>query len=243
MQNKKQKPIREKKDKDIKEVRKKEKIRTVPTTKKEIKPLLVTKVKLQKMKLFGRWDNEIEVLDQGLKAYICLKPVYLPKSSGVLQKHRFYKSNMHIVERLALHLLVPGHTGKRHRLSSGKLAGNASKTLSIVEKSFEIIEKKENKNPIEVLVRSIENSALREEITSYQLGSIIARDAVITSPQRRVDRALRNISHGAYKSSFNSKKSIENALAEELLFSYQGSAESFAIKEKERIEREAVGSR
>ncbi len=194
------------------------------------------------VKLFGRWDSNVAVNDQGLKPYINLEPRYLPRSGGV-HRGRFHKSKMHVAERLALHMMVPGHTGKRHRLTSGMLAGGYTNCLKAVEKAFEIIEKKENKNPVEILVRAIENAALREEIISYQLGSIMAREAVITAPQRRVDKALRYFAQGAYRKSFHSKKGIENALAEEILAAYHNSQDSTAIRERDRIEREAAGAR
>lgn len=204
-------------------------------------------------KLFGRWDSNVAVNDVGLIAYINLRPRLLPRSAG-MHRRPFHKSKMHIAERLALHMMVPGHQGKRHRITSGIFAGGFSQILCSIEKAMEIIEKKENArlasegrpanaNPIEVLVRAIENSAVREEVISYQLGSIMARDAVITSPQRRVDKTLRAIAQGTYRKTFNKKKGLENALADELIAASKGSNESHAIKERERIEREAEGSR
>ncbi|MBI2970797.1 MAG: 30S ribosomal protein S7 [Candidatus Aenigmarchaeota archaeon] len=200
------------------------------------------KVELPHLKLFGRWDSNVEVSDHGLKAYVNLKPCLLPRSGGVYRRP-FHKSKMHIAERLALHMMVPGHRGRHHELSSGRFGGGMMQTLGAVEKAMEIIETKEKKNPVEVMVRALENSAAREEITSYQLGSIVARDAVITSPQRRVDKTLRNFAQGTYRRSFGKKKSIAEALAEELISASKGSNDSHAIKEKERLEREAIGTR
>ncbi len=194
------------------------------------------------VKLFGRWDSNIEVMDPSLKGYINLEPRLLPRSAG-MHRGRFHKSKMHIVERLALKMMVSGHTGKKHKLSSGKFGGAYINVLSVLEKALELIEKKENKNPIEVLVRAIENAALREEVISYQLGSIMAREAVITAPQRRVDKTLRLFTQAAYRASFNKKKDVSQALADEILAAYRNSADSFAIKEKDRIEREAMGAR
>lgn len=210
--------------------------------KEAVKETIKEDIKLPEIKLFGKWSCDIPINDLGLKNYITLKPKLLPRSAGAYRK-RFHKSKTHIVERLALHLMVPGHVGKKHRLTSGKLSGGFSKTLNIIEKAFEIMEKKENKNPVEMFIRALENAAAREEITSYQMGSIIARDAVITAPQRRVDKTLRNFANGAYRRSFSSKKNIKQTLAEELLAAYKGSNESAAIKEKERLEGEASGSR
>lgn len=213
-----------------------------PKQRKAQKPAAAREKTKFSVKLFGRWDTAVQVNDPGLAAYINLEPRYLPRSAGVYRA-RFHKSKMHITERLALELMVPGHTGKRHRLTSGKLAGGLMATLGAIEKSMEIIEQREKKNPVEVLVNAIENAALREEIISYQLGSITAREAVITAPQRRIDKTLRYFAQGAYRKSFNKKKKIEEALAEEIISAYKGSNESTAIRERERIEREAEGAR
>jgi len=194
------------------------------------------------IKLFGKWDDAFEISDMSLRNYLNIDPKFLPKSAGRLRKP-FHKSKAHIVERLAQHMLVCGHRGKKHRITSGKFAGNLYNTLTAVEKAFDIIEKKEKKNPIEVFVRALENAALREEIISYQLGSIVARESVITAPQRRIDKALRYFAQGAFRKSFKNKKKLEQALADEILGAYKNSNESFAIGEKERIEREAIGAR
>ena len=197
---------------------------------------------LPPLKLFGRWPSEAEIVDAGLKNYINLEPRYLPRSAGT-QRSTFHKSKMHIVERLALHLLIPGHQGKKHRLTSGKLSGNFHNVMAIVEGALGIIEKKEGKNPLEVFVKAIENSAAREEIISYQLGSIMAREAVITAPQRRIDKALRTMAQGAFRASFNKKTSIEQALANEIMAAAKGGSDSHGVRERERIEREAASAR
>ena len=71
----------------------------------------------------------------------------------------------------------------------------------------------------------------------------MAREGVITAPQRRVDKTLRSISQGAYRASFKKKTSIEQSLANEILAAVRGSNESHAVREKERVEREAASSR
>jgi len=191
-------------------------------------------------KLFGRWEP-VDV-QTSMAGYINLEPKYIPRSAGAL-RGRFHKSRMHIVERLALKLMVSGHTGKKHKITSGKFGGAFINTLSVVENALGIIESREKKNPLEVLVYAIENAALREEVISYQRGSIMAREAVVTSPQRRVDKTLRYLAQSAYRRSFNKNKSLAECLADEILAAYKGSADSFAIKEKERMEREASGAR
>lgn len=194
------------------------------------------------LKLFGRWEaSGIVVNDPGLRPYINLDSRLVPRTAGRLRKP-FHKSKAHIAERLAQHLLVPGHAGRKHKLTSGPMGGALYNSLRQVEHAFEIVEKSENKNPIEVLVRAIENAALREEIISYQVGSIVAREDVIPSPQRRVDKVLRFLAQGAYRKTFGKNYSLAQALADELLAAYYGK-ECYAIREKERIEREAAGAR
>ncbi|MBI5061638.1 MAG: 30S ribosomal protein S7 [Candidatus Aenigmarchaeota archaeon] len=200
------------------------------------------KIKID-VKLFGRWDSNIEVRDPSLKGYLNVDARILPRSAG---RHRkpFHKSKMHIIERLALHLMVPGHTGRKHKITSGTFGGQLYNSLRSVEQTLEIIEKKvADVNPVEVVVRAIENSALTEEIISYQMGSIMAREAVVTSPQRRIDKTLRFFAQGAYRKSFNTKKSISEALADEIIAAYNSSTDSTAVREKQRIEREAAGAR
>jgi small subunit ribosomal protein S7 len=200
---------------------------------------------MSEVKFFGKWSAEnIEVKDLGLKRYINLQPVILPRTRGKYAKQKFGKARMSIVERLITKLMVPGHKGKKHVLSSGRVGGRYLTNLKIVKKAFERIEELTKKNPIEVLVRAIENAALREEIASYQVGGIIVRKAVVTSPQRRVDIALRNIAQAAYRKAYGKKADIVSALADEIIAAYNNDpSKSEAIREKERIEREAEASR
>jgi len=200
---------------------------------------------MSEIKIFGKWSTKgIEVKDPGLARYINLEPVLVPRSGGKYAKQQFYKSKMNIVERLMNKLMVPGHRGKKHVISSGRCVGKTSTQYKIVKEAFKKIEEITKKNPIEVLVRAIENAALREEITSYQVGGIIVRRAVVTSPQRRVDIALRNIVQAAYRKSFGKKERIVDALVNEILGAYNNDpSKSDAIREKERIEREAEGAR
>jgi len=200
---------------------------------------------MTELKLFNRWVFEgIEIKDAGLKPYINLKPVVIPKTGGKFSQRKFYKSKMNIVERLMNKLMVPGHRGKKHFLSSGRNTGKTQTIINIIKEVFEKLEKRTNKNPIEVLAGAIENAALREEITSYQMGGMMVRKAVCTSPQRRVDHALSIITQSAYRKSFGKKIPMADALADEIFFAYKNdSSKSEAIKEKERIEREAGGAR
>jgi len=197
------------------------------------------------MKIFDKWEiSGIEVVDPGLKKYIGLEPMIIPKTSGRYSSKRHAKMKMNIVERLMTKLSVPGHRGKKHLISSGRTTGKYATHYKIVKEAFEIIEKRTKKNPVEVLVRAVENAARREEIAAYQVGGIIIRRAVVTSPQRRVDLALREITQASYRKSFGKKESTATALANELISAAAGDAsKSAAVKEKDRIERETAGSR
>lgn len=197
------------------------------------------------MKIFDKWETDkVEVLDQGLKKYISLEPVIVPKSGGRYSSKRHARQKINIVERLMTKLMVPGHHGKKHVISSGRATGQYTLHYKNVKKAFEIIEERTKKNPVEVFVRAIENAALREETASYQVGGIIVRRAVVTSPQRRVDLALRSITQIAYKKSFGKKDGIATTLANELIAASQDdTSKSEAVKDKERVEREAEGAR
>jgi small subunit ribosomal protein S7 len=199
----------------------------------------------EEMKIFGIWDiSGVKVQDAGLERYISLRPSLVPKSGGRHAAQPFHRSKMNIVERLITKLMVPGHHGKKHRLTSGRATGKYFVNYKTVKNAFEKIENQTKKNPIEVLVRAVENAALREEISAYQIGGIIVRRAVTTSPQRRVDLALRSITQSSYKKSFGKKDKMATVLANELIAAAANDAsKSESVKEKERIERESESSR
>jgi small subunit ribosomal protein S7 len=196
------------------------------------------------IKIFNKWDSNVIVNDPGLKNYINLRPVIVPRNFGRHAKRQFYKSQMNIVERLMNRIFVAGHRGKKHLITSGKNVGKTNTAYRLIKRTFTVLEERTKKNPMEVLVRAIENTALREEITSFQVGGIIVRKAVITAPQRRVDLALRLMVQGSYQKAFSNPKGFADVLAEEILAAYNhDSQNSYAIREKERIEREAGGAR
>lgn len=196
------------------------------------------------MKLFDRWECDgIKVSDPGLAPYINLDPKLMPRSHGRLAKKRFGKSKVHVVERLINKLLVSGHKGKKHWRTSGRNTGKFYLGYRIVKKAFELIEKKTSMNPVEVLVRAIENSAPREETTTIEYGGVRYPKAVDCSPQRRIDLALRWIAQGAYNAVVTSKKKIHEALADELILASKNDLKSFSVSKKIEVERQALASR
>ncbi|MFH1182367.1 MAG: 30S ribosomal protein S7 [Candidatus Woesearchaeota archaeon] len=199
---------------------------------------------MEEIKAFGRWSTEgIKVDDAGLVDYISLKPSIVCRSGGRHARQKFYKSRVFIVERLMNKLIVPGHRGKKHKITSYHITGKAQNAHKIVERAFELIEQRTKQNPIMVFVKAVENAAPREEIISIEYGGARYPRAVECSPQRRVDVALRQMVQGAFAKSFNSKKSAIETVADEIIYAYQMNATSNAISKKLEIERQADTSR
>ncbi|ALU11999.1 30S ribosomal protein S7 [Ignicoccus islandicus DSM 13165] len=184
-------------------------------------------------KLFGKWDFDgVEIRDPSLKKYISLRPVWTPYTAGRHEKRRFGKAEVPIVERLINKLMRPGRN-----------MGKKAKIYNVVEKAFDIIYLQTGQNPLQVLVRAIENAAPREETTRIMYGGIVYHVAVDVSPQRRVDLALRFIAEGARLKSFKSTIPLEEALAEEIVAAANDDPKSYAVSKKEEIERIALSSR
>jgi ribosomal protein S7(archaeal)/S5(eukaryotic) len=186
----------------------------------------------EEIRLFGKWDYKVEIRDPSLKKYISLSPVFLPHTGGRHEHRRFGKSRVPIVERLINNVLRGG------RNKGKKMLG-----YNIVKMTFELIALRTGQNPLQVLVRAVENAAPREETTRIMYGGIVYYVAVDISPQRRVDLALRHIAMGAKQAAFNNPMPIEEALAEEIIAASNNDNRSFAIRRKEEIERIALSSR
>ncbi len=198
------------------------------------------------LKVFGKWScRDVVVSDPGLKPYINLELRVVLHNGGRLANKRFGKEKYHIVERLANKLMVTGHSKDtdKHIKTSGRDCGRKLKALKFVMKAFELIEKRTKENPIQVLVRAIENCAVREEITRFRQGGIIVQKAVDTAPLRRVDLALRFITHGAAQRAFKRRKSIWEALADEIIAAANYDTRCYSVAKKEEIERIAASSR
>jgi len=196
------------------------------------------------IKLFNVYDcTNIKVEDAGLKDYINLKPLLVPKTTGRNAKFRFGKAKYNIVERLMNKLMVPGHKGKKHKTTSGHCTGKSNNVYRIVEEAFKLIEEKTKKNPVEVFVKAVENSAPREEITTIEYGGAKYPQSVEVAPQRRIDIALRYMVQGSYQKSFNKKRKLFECLADEIIKAYNIDQGSSAIAKKLELERQADSSR
>lgn len=199
---------------------------------------------MAEIKMFGKWSMEgITVKDAGLVNYISVKPVHVPRTGAGYAKQKFYKSKISIVERLMNKVMVPGHRSKKHVISSYPITGKASQAFKIVETSLTIIEQKTKQNPVKVLVEAVENAAPREEIVSIEYGGARYPKAVDCAPQRRIDMALKFFVQGSMAKSFNNKKTMSEALAEEISYAFARSPNSHAVSKKLELERQAEASR
>jgi small subunit ribosomal protein S7 len=185
------------------------------------------------IKLFEKWSfKEIKVNDLGLARYMNLTPMVAPHSMGRHEHQRFRKANVNVVERLINNLMRPG-----------KNSGKKAKCTNIVKQAFEIINLRTGKNPVEVLVRAVENSAPCEDTTRISYGGVVYHLSVDVAPQRRVDLAVRHITAGARAASINTPKSIEECLADELVLAANNDIKSAGVAKRHEIERVAQSSR
>ena len=195
----------------------------------------------QNILLFRKWQlSEIEIKDIGLKTAISLKKTIMPMDFGRSALRRFNKADVNIVERLVNKMM---HFGKKNAKNTGRMAGKKIHIYNIVKITFEIIHLKTGKNPVEVLVRAIENSAPNEDTTRIVYGGTVYHVSVDVAPLRRVDLALRFIADGVKEATFSNPKPIEEFLAEHLILSANNDPASPSVKRKNELERIAQASR
>jgi len=192
--------------------------------------------------LFNKWDtNEISIVDEGLKNVILIKPnMAIPITFGRHEHQRLKKSEVHIIERLANKLM---HFGKRYAKNTGRMGGKKARVINAVKTSLDIIYLETGKNPVELLIRAIENSAPNEDTTRIVYGGVVYHVSVDVSPLRRVDLALRFIAEGVRMLSYSNTHSIEEVLAKEIILASNSDMNSYAIKKKNEQERIAMSSR
>ena len=178
--------------------------------------------------LFGKWDlSEVEVEDPTLRKYINLNAFQVPHTGGRHARTRFGKHRMTVVERLINNLM-----------RSERYTGKKAQAYKVLRNSFDIVHAKKKQNPMQVLVRALENSAPRAEVVSLRYGGIRVYSGVDVSPARRLETAIGNICRGAIASA-PKQRSIEKALAREIMLAAEGNPDSFAVAKKEDKERQA----
>ncbi len=189
--------------------------------------------KLDMPLLFDKYDmEEVEVQDAGLERYINLLPVLVPHSGGDHAAKRFEKEEISIIERLINHLMrTEDYTGKK------------MKSYNAIKDAMDTIHERTDENPVQILIKAIENSAPREETTQITYGGISVPKAVDVSPCRRISLALSKITIGAVRSSYKNTKNVSVCLAEELIKASRGNRESFGVSKKEETERMAASAR
>jgi small subunit ribosomal protein S7 len=193
----------------------------------------ITVAQSQEIKLFQKWSfKDITVTDIGLQRYLNLTPMVAPHSMGRHEHQRFRKAKVNIVERLINGLM-----------RSGKNSGKKAKATNFVKEAFEIINIRTGKNPIEVLVKAVENSSPCEDTTRISYGGVVYHLSVDVAPQRRIDLAIRHITAGARKTSINNPRSIQETLADELVLAANKDIKSAAVAKRNEIERVAQSSR
>ncbi|HJT49526.1 MAG TPA: 30S ribosomal protein S7 [Nitrososphaeraceae archaeon] len=194
------------------------------------------------MLLFNKWDtSKIEVADLGLQKAISLKPsAVIPISFGRHEHQRLKKAEVNLIERLANNMM---HFGKRYAKNTGRMGGKKMRVLNTIKTALDIIHLETGKNPVELLVKAIENSAPNEDTTRIVYGGVVYHVSVDVAPLRRVDLALRFIAEGVKESTYSNPRAIEEALATEIILASRNDMASHAVKKKNEQERIAMASR
>jgi len=236
---------KQKNNKKLKKNEKNEKKENEEVEKKEAEKKEKEKQK-EEVLIFGKYSSNVTIEDPTIAQYISLEPVYFPHSHGRHAKRYLGKARVNLIERLA-NKLMRGGTGEKIGgkviRTEGRLQGKKTKTLKIIKEAFEIIEQRTKQNPVQLLVKAVENSAPREDVTRVEYGGVMYPVAVDISALRRVNVALRNIALAAIIKAFGNKKTISEALAEEIILASSNDANSYAIKRKDEIERIARSAR
>lgn len=199
-------------------------------------------------KIFGKYSTEgIEINDKSLENVISLSPILIPHSSGRYSRKSLGKMQVNIVERLT-NKLMRGGTGEKTSgkviRTKGRMQGKKFKALKAVRDALEIVEKEKKENPIQVLVKALENSAPREDVTRVSYGGVSYQISVDVSATRRLDMALRNIALSALMGAFKNTKSLARSLADEMIYTAEGDVQkSYAIKKRNETERMARSAR
>jgi small subunit ribosomal protein S7 len=186
---------------------------------------------VERAQLFGVWDvSDIEYTDPSTKRYITVTPV--AHTMGRHASKQFKKSEISVVERLINRLM-----------QTQENTGQKQKAMRIVRDAFDAVNDQTEENPVQVLVRAVENSSPREETVRLKYGGISVPKAVDVSPQRRVDQALAFLAKGAYNASHKTPTSAADALARQIVGAANYDLQTYAISQKEELERVAAAAR
>ena len=124
-------------------------------------------------------------------------------------------------------------------MMTGRNNGKKLMAARIVQHAFEIVHLLTDANPLQILVDAIINCGPREDSTRIGSQGTVRRQAVDVSPLRRVNQAISLLTTGTRESAFRNVKTVAECLADELINAAKGSANSYAIKKKDELERVA----
>ncbi len=194
-------------------------------------------------KVFDMYDmGEVQVQDAALVPYLNLADKLLIKSHG-RNVGKFTQAKMHILERFANRIAVSGHSGRKHKIITSHSSGKYSRNMQIVIDALTIISEKKKMNPVQIVVKAIENASPRDETTTIEYGGARYPQAVDVSPLRRVNLAVRWIVQGSYQRCFGKKKKMAESLAQELINAADLNMESYALSKKNEAEKQADSAR
>ncbi len=198
---------------------------------------------MMELKLFGIYDSkDVVVSDLALKPYLNVEPRLILKSHG-RAIGKFGNAKVHILEKLANHLAVPGHLGKKQKIITSWSSGKYNRNMKTILDVLRIIEAKTKQNPLQVLVKAIETASPRDETTTIEYGGARYPQAVDVSPLRRINIATRWFVQGSYQKSFGKKTKMADSLAREIMLASEGNMESFAMNKKNDAEKQADAAR
>ena len=115
--------------------------------------------------------------------------------------------------------------------------------LKPVEAALDNIAERTGENPLQHFINAIVHSAPCEETTRIKFGAVSQPKAVDSSPSRRLDVALRNLSKGCASATAKSTRTLTQGIISEINKAAAGDVASFAVGKKDEIERIAASAR
>ena len=183
--------------------------------------------------VFGKWDaTDVVCEDPGLAPYINLQTIGTPHSGGRHANEYFGKANLSIIERFINNLM-----------RSGKFSGKKQHCAKAFESALDKINERSGTNPLQNFIDAIKEAAPCEEITRIKMGAVSQPKAVDSSPMRRIDIALRNLSVGCASATAKSKKSLTEGIISEITKAAQGDVSSYSVGKRDEVERIASSAR
>ena len=183
--------------------------------------------------VFGKWDaSEVTCADPGLSPYINLTTIGTPHSGGRHANAWFGKSKLSVVERFINNLM-----------RTGKFSGKKQHCARAFENALDNIASKTGENPLQKFIDAIIEAAPCEETTRIKVGAVSQPKAVDSSPNRRLDIALRNIALGSTSATAKSRRTLTEGIVTEISKAAQGDITSFSVGKREEIERIAASAR